>query len=168
MKLKKDNHGVTLMELIVVMLIMAILAVGTVTGYNLFNVGSAKHAAEKINTKLGYVQIENMTKSEIYSLVIEKDEAEGDYKLSILYGSSQLETTEFLKLKEGQITYQYDNLETHTVGTGDKLVISFRKDTGGIKADSLSGLTVTRIGITSSGKTYDIRLVPATGKHFIE
>lgn len=172
MRPMKNDRGFTLIELIVVMLIMAILAVGSMAGFNLLRGRGAKDAAEQIMTVLDYVQIENMTKSKTYLMRIEEEDRD-TYKLSVVVksasGVENIESTKTLSLKDGRIIF-YNNSGSAIEVTGDdRLEVSFRKDTGGVKEyDLTSHLTVTRIGVTASGRTSYIRLVTATGKHFLE
>ena len=176
----KDNRGLTLIELIVVMAILGVLMGGTTVGYNLLNSSSSKNIAERITALMSYVKVENMSKSNAYSLQITKDSGSGKYLASILSTDSDHITKviklETLDLKEGEITFE-NNLEatqyliSSVPVTGreiaDKLMISYRRDTGALQEYS-AGLTVTRIGITTSGRTSYIRLVAITGKHYME
>lgn len=177
MKSMNNDRGFTLIELIVVMVIMAILGVGSIAGYNLLSTSSTEKTAVRVMEVLDYIQMENMTKSKAYTMKITEN-ATGTYKLDILstttVGTTQTESTETLELEDGEITYRNDINETYLVSSvpvigwlvKNELVIGFRKDTGGVK--EYDGRFVTRIGITASGRSYYIRLVPATGKHYIE
>lgn len=163
----KNDRGFTLIELIVVMVIMAIMAVGGVSGYNLLNTGDAKNAAKRILITLDYVQTENMTKSKTYTMKIVTD-ATGDFYLKVFKDTIE-ESSEKFKLKNGQIAFQYygDSVQYPvSLSSSEKLEISFKKDTGGVKANLLN--TISRIRVTSSGTSCYIRLVTMTGKHFIE
>lgn len=166
----KDNRGFTLIELIVVMLIMAIVAAGSMAGYNLLYMGSARHACESIVTALDAVQMENMTKAELYFLEIAKDAATGKYILRVISqdasGDRREVSEETLKLKNGLITYEAGGV-SHTVDASAKLEVGFRKDSGGVRKNSYDEIII-RIGVASNGTTGYIRLVTATGKHFIE
>lgn len=165
----KDNRGISLIELIVVMLIMGILAVGSFSAYNLLARGHAKSATERVMALLNYVQAQNLAKSHTYTLVIKAD-ANGNYIANVVStnagGISKTELTEHLKLKGGSISFENNHGSLIDVATQD-LMISFRKDTGGIKEYS-AGNTVTRIIISSSSSSLYIRLVTATGKNYLE
>lgn len=170
----KDNRGLTLIELIVVMLIISILGAGSIMGVNLLKAGSAKRAAQRIEAALSLTQTRNMLKGSSYTMEIKQDTT-GDYILSVYYidstGVRKDESTETLNLKKGRITFENDRGEVFAVEltetTDVRLEVSFRRDTGGVKANA-SGDIVTRIGVTSSGSTRNIRLVTVTGKHYIE
>jgi prepilin-type N-terminal cleavage/methylation domain-containing protein len=175
-----NDQGFSLIELIVVMLILSTLAVGSVTGFHLLNSGSAKNAAMRINASLDLIQIENMTKNNSFTLKIYKADSSDNYQMVIVttnsLGIDSLGTPETIELRDGQIEFEYNNSGTwNMAGLGDPsnpgdpnvMTVGFRKDTGGVKADSM-GNTVTRIKITSRGTDCYIRLVTVTGKHFIE
>ncbi len=173
----KNNQGVTLIELIVVMAIAGILAGGSIVGVRMLGVGSAKRNVNRINSMLDYVQLENMTKSKTHYLVIREDD--GSYIMEVRAGAqetSPIISKEELKLVRGEITY-YDKIEekTYLVSSNPvpgreispKLEICFQKDTGGIAMNTHNEI-ITRIGVTSGGSSYSIYLVEATGKHYID
>lgn len=174
----KDNHGFTLIELIVVMVIMGIITVGSITGYQLLNKGSAQSTTERISSILDYVQLLNMKKNKNYYMLIEKKS--GVYKISVMSESVPNDRTELeeeLKLRSGgEITFQYngdlnDYLISDTPVAGrnvKKLEVCFSKDSGGFIPNGLDGGIANRIKITDSKSSYTIRLVEITGKHYIE
>lgn len=161
----KNDHGFTLIELIVVILIMSLFVVGTITGYRLLFHGNAKQASKKIINTLDLVQMENMTKNSVYSMTITQN-SEREFFLNIIRDGTTI-SSEIIKLKNGNITYETADDETVTISGSDKLEIFFRKDTGGVKENS-SNQIITRIGVKGSGNTVFIRLITTTGKHFIE
>jgi prepilin-type N-terminal cleavage/methylation domain-containing protein len=164
-KQMKNNNGFTLIELIIVILIMSLFAIGTITGYRLLFNGNAKQASKEIINTLDLVQMENMTKNSVYSMTITQN-SEREFYLNIICDGTTI-SSEALKLQNGNVTYETSDDETITITGSDKLEIIFRKDTGGVKENS-SNQIITRIGVKGSGKTEFIRLITATGKHFIE
>lgn len=170
----KDNQGFTLIELIVVILIIGVLAGGSIFGVSVLGFGSAKSSVERISAMLDYVQVENMTKSSTYYLVIEKGGS--DYYLSVVRGTDTI-STEKLKLTRGEITFQVKDDPTQYLVSDvpvegrdrrDKLEVFFTKDTGGVGENTLITEKVLQIGVSTSRSDYSIRLVEATGKHYIE
>ncbi|HWT26555.1 MAG TPA: prepilin-type N-terminal cleavage/methylation domain-containing protein [Mobilitalea sp.] len=164
----RDNRGVTLIELIVVMAIMAILAIGTTVGYNLLGFGSAESTVKRIDAMLQYVRLENMTKSETYYMMIEQ--AGEHYYLSVIEATNDVDrkviSREKLGLKKGKITYQA-GASFYSINSSSALEVGFRKDTGGIKGNS-EGQIISSIKVSATGRTCTIRLVELTGKHYIE
>lgn len=175
----RDNHGVTLIELIVVMIIMGILAGGLVFGVQRLDSGNVNSTAKCIKTVLSQVRMENMSKDKPFYLVIE--EKDQNYYVSIQIKDAEGRVSEIimkdkLDLKKGNITFYYKDdpteyylRETVLEGrqTKTRLEVSFRKDTGGLKANT-DGALVNRIKINAGGKSYSIRLVEATGKYYVE
>ncbi|MDF2538302.1 MAG: hypothetical protein K0S76_1323 [Herbinix sp.] len=177
----KDNRGFTLIELIIIMVIMGIVAVGSVVGYNILNTGSAKSTTVRISTMLDYIQLQNMTKSKTYYLVIYPDST-GKYFMRVdsvtAGGVTETELQEEpLELRiGGEITTEYSGDVTDYLlhdglvpgrNVKDKLEICFYKETGAFKPNR-EGQLVTKIGISASGRSYTLRLVELTGKHYMD
>lgn len=174
----KDDHGFTLIELIIVMVIMGIVVIGSMTGYNMLGSADARNAARRINTMLSLVQMENMTKNEEYYLLINED-VNGDYYLNVkTVSGTGTQSQEKLDLKNGEIIFQNSGdtteyLLSYSAPAGGRawsnemLEVCFRKDTGVYKNNSF-GMIVSNIKVSAAGRTYSIKLVTATGKHYIE
>lgn len=177
-----DNRGVTLVELIVVVLIMGILSGSAVIGYRSLDSGNAKATVTRISALLDFVQVENMSMDKKYNLVIEKQGTSFVAKVQyeeVVSGRIERKDLlkETLKLKEGKITYYAQVLEDeyvvdNTTTPPVTLEISYLKTSGAFRSKDLDGDGVDddikRIEITSSGRKFTIYLVTATGKHYIK
>ena len=175
-----DNRGVTLVELIVVILIMGILSGSAVIGYRSLDSGNAKATVTRISALLDYVQVENMCMDKNYYLVIEKQGT--SFTAKVQYEVSGVRTDilkETLKLKEGKITYysQDSFLENRyivddTTTPVRTLEISCLKASGAFRSKDMNGdgleEDLKRIEITSAGRQFTIYLVTETGKHYIK
>lgn len=173
----KDNRGITLIELIVVMLIMAILSIGATVSINLIGFGSSLSTAKRIKAGLEYVQLQNMSKAKSYYLVVDK--IGSSYYLSVEEEqddlSREVKSKEKLDLRNGTITFQNDDGSgtIYTVGnTAEdgsliKMEVKFSKDTGEVGQNS-KGKIIKTITTTAAGETNIIQLVQTTGKVIIK
>ncbi|HKL79080.1 MAG TPA: prepilin-type N-terminal cleavage/methylation domain-containing protein [Mobilitalea sp.] len=170
----RDNRGFTLIELIVVMLIVGVLAIGSILGVKVLGFGSTQSTVKRIDSMLNYLQIENMTRSKPFYMIIE--EADGKYFLSVQKDTIEISREE-LELVRGEITYVTKSGMTYLVheneitgrDTSKKLEITFKKDTGGVGENRATPPeTITKIIVSTNSRSYTIRLVEVTGKHYIE
>jgi hypothetical protein len=115
-----------------------------------------------------------------YYLVISKQGDSFVAKVQFEVGGIRTDVLkEKLKLKEGRITYySRDSVMEHSYIVEDSttpaitLELSFIKASGAFRSNDINGdgtdENVKRIVLTSSGRTYTVFLVTATGKHYIE
>lgn len=172
----KDNSGITLIELIVVIAIISIISVGTIIGIGILGYGNAKSAAGRIKALSDNVRIENMTKKDPYYLVIHQVNKE--YYLTIQTmkdGHRTDKMTEKLELRNGKISFQDTVGSSFIVSTepvegvsvSESLELTFKKDTGGLEEYD-TGRWVKTITVESGNSSYDVHLVVATGKAYID
>lgn len=179
MKIKtciKDNSGITLVELIVVMAIISVISVSTIIGVGILGYGNAKSAAGRIRALSDNVRIENMTKKETYYLVIHQ--VNKDYCLTIQTekdGLREDKMTKKLDLGNGRISFQDTEGIYYIVSSEpiedenvcDSLELTFKRETGGLKEYDTDKWVKT-ITVESGNKSYNIHLVAATGKAYID
>lgn len=173
----RDNRGMTLVELIIVMTIIIVISVGSLLGFGVLGYGGVKEAAGRMKSLADYVRLENMTRSEQYYLVIyhEDDNYYACVQARGNDGSSIDIRKEKLDLKKGHLYYQDsdDNrylISSYTVEdieVKDRLEITFTKDTGGLRKDP-AVKNVKFIEMAYSKGSYKIYFVEATGKTYIE
>ena len=174
----KNNQGFTLIELIVVLIIIGILGGSAMLSIRSLDAGNAQSSVKRISAMLDFVRVQNMSKTQAYYLLIEKED--DSFVAKVQYDNSGTRKdvlTEKLKLKNGTITYYSKDASpevSYTVGdynvalaTNVVLEISYNKGSGDFHVGS-DGRDIKRIVITGGDRSYTIYLVKATGKHYIE
>lgn len=176
----KNNQGLTLIELIVVMIIMGVLVGTAVVSTKSIDRGNAKATVTRIDAFLDYIYVENMSRDKNYYLVIQKQGDAYITRIQSEVGGTRTDIlAEKLKLKEGVITFtSRDASGEHLYTVNDtstpqiSLELSFAKASGAFRSSDINndGIQedIKRIVVTASGRSYTINLVTATGKHFIK
>lgn len=190
--MKKNNKGLSLVELIVVIAIMAVLVGMLALSLSILTGAQAKQAAEKISSQLNEAKTGSMsryqqtltlkyeTKNELAGFPSDGFYAEKSYldmkkdlttkevgKESRRVGSKQVQITIYYTNASG--TQSYD-LTT----TGGDVIISYDRTSGALKpitnaASSLGSDAVLQSITCKSGlKTYEIEFTPQTGKHIMK
>lgn len=163
----KNNQGVTLVELIVVIIIIGILAGGTMVGIKSLDSGNTRSTMERIDALLDYTRLLNMSKENDYKLVINQ---EGGVFQAIIQSTTESGTetvlTEKLKLKAGNITYT-SSLGSFSIAGVYSLKIGYTKNAGRIIIYPDEG-EIKSITISGGSRSYTIQLVTATGKHYLK
>lgn len=165
-KLKKDNRGLSLIELIVVVAIMGILLAGGINYLGLLSSHSAKETATKLKSAMTEARTEAMSKSQA-SLRIYEDGSEyyaeltvnGKIQSPVQIGNSRVEVT------YERVATVEENLPV------DGLVIEFDRDTGAFKpVDVLEGKNVycRKIIVTAGSRSYILSCERLTGKVIVE
>ncbi len=186
MEKKLNQRGFTLVEMIITIAIMAIIATVTVGATGYINSGKTKKASNKLNSKLTFIQTETMTKKGDTNLYIYKksdgiyictvNASSGDFtsrtELDTYLGSHDIES----KLCDSKVT-----LTGETTGgaaatplelnENNMLKIGYSKSTGAFTYSNNGSTSAAEFynRIEMSGKqTFHIRMIQATGKHYIE
>lgn len=163
-----NNNGLTLMELIVVIAIMAVLVASTVAGIGLLSSGDAKKASKNIRSVLSEVRTETLSIQADWEAKLYNDD--GTYKISIYRDDEEYETADL----GYRIEIFYGDAK-EAIDDGDALIISFRQSSGAVKEISIikNGLEETpielensefKITVSKSGSDYVLTLWKDTGK----
>lgn len=162
--MKQDNRGLSLVELIVVIALLAVISTAgvNITGY--LNGKQARECAYKIDTALANVRIETMSKStgndDVY-LTLQKENGEfygifsvkGDIRKERL-GSNKVSIT----------AYDMDDIE-YVLEEGREITFYFDRATGALKKDKIR---YKRIQVTQGNVVYEVSIEPTTGKFSYE
>ena len=177
----KNNRGVTLVEVIVIVAILGIVSGGIAFSYGLVNSANAEKASQSISGALEKVKLETMSKSKQSYLVLYKSSVES-YEGYYIASTTDLSTFVQEPDKHTKIANQRMFIEvTLTDGVVLKVettpvYLSFDRSTGAF-IDCLSGSDVSAletknppasIKVYGNGKERVITCITTTGKHYIE
>jgi len=170
------NKGFSLVELIVVIALIAIAAGAITTSMRSLYSFHVKQCASNIDAMLSKCKVGAMSKAgDVYLRLYSG--SDGIY--CQYYEADVVVSNEKIAKDKVAISYISSNGDTvHTIGT-EGLYISFDRTTGGLltlgEAADLGGTTASdatyysmAITVASGEKNLTVRLVPTTGKHFIE
>lgn len=163
MQKTKDNRGLTLIELIVVIAIMAVVMGMGLIGLNLIASGNVRSCANELKTSIGHVRITTMGKTNT-SLKIYQG-TDGYYKQEIVtQGDGTITNEEPIKIGKSTVGLTYETKDG-TSGTIDStgIVFTFNRENGKEATPYYNLITVTGGGYTSK-----VVIVPATGKVYLE
>lgn len=180
MRQKGENGGYSLVELIVVIAIMAVLLGITTYSATLISGKEAKRCANNISTALDKTKSYSLVKSgtaDVY-LLIKKDASErlvAEYYFpeKPLSSEYKLHSSELLGKKSCEVGCRVNGHDFSIEGDTE-LRIFYNRITGAFKdAVVMSGGSEAERGICSAitvkrGKTYQLDLISATGKHTIQ
>lgn len=168
---QKSNSGVTLLE---VMLVIALLAIAVgFAGISISLVYSrdAQKAAKLINSAMEETRMKNLTYEGNYSLEIDIN----NHSYQIIHtipGTG----TEIIAQKNlpSRTTLAFQSKGTDNISGYAKLCIEFDKSTGKVSMVSEDGLTPAKVEVVKAcaanpeGKEAAVVLIVGTGKHYVE
>lgn len=161
--MRKDNHGFTVIEVLVVIAILVILTTSlgiSITSVSRANVNSVTKTVDAQMKKLRFT---TLSKENDYSLFIYKRGRNNYYEIA----PTNTELTNLdkgIKLGKSGLKIQYSvvgNDTLKTVGGSDYIEIAYNRSNGTFKKD------YNKIQFASGEKTKKIILVTSTGRHFI-
>lgn len=167
---KHKNSGFSVIELLAVVVIMAILATGTITIVLSVSSYRAKQAAEEISATMSETRVQALSKTSAWMEI--RQETDGTYMIGTSYaGDTRLANSYTISYtKEGDATEV-------PIQTSNPLVLTYDRSTGGF-ADikikdpggnlSGTGTYCDSITVRKGSKAFVIRLYKESGKHKFE
>lgn len=173
----KDNSGLSLIEMIIVLCIAAILLTGAAIGVRSLHYADANYCAKEINSTLYALRTQTLSQGDLHHyLVIEWDDLSQEYYLSIATSSgialdSSNWTTDALSISNRKklasesitISYSMDGTVYNNIrGTDSVILISYKPDSGSFES------SYKQIQVISESKTSTIFMVANTGNHYMK
>lgn len=164
-KIWKQNKGVTLVEVLIVIAILAIMTGAAGISISLLYSRNAEKCAKTVNTMLETARMNSLAKSGTYYFALDTE----DHECRIEPGVESKELPE-------RVNITLESEGSYDLSVNTEIEIEFDKSTGKVKAlraDSvpvdIKTVSVIRIhAVNTQGKMATVVLVTATGKHFVE
>ncbi|WP_455716469.1 type II secretion system protein [Anaerosporobacter sp.] len=160
--MRKDNHGFTMIEVLVVIAILVILTTGISLGLNSVVSANVNKATKTIDAQMKKLRFTTLSREDNYSLFIYKKGGTNYYEIAPSSTAvNKLKDGTKLGKKEMKIQYVADGI-MQTVGDDNKYIkITYNR------SDGTFNCNYTKIEFIAGGKNKQILLVNATGRHFI-
>ena len=168
--MNKNNKGVTLVELMVVIAIMVVLAGTSLVGFRMISTRPAKECADRLKIALTSDRTTAMGKfnTEVYLYAEENGTI---FLEENIYNTATDITKKTSRVGDSDVTVTYSidgtdpaNPLPMVAGGGGGLKLSFNRSTGGLKDYSGD----VKIKCSKSGKSYLVTIYSITGKIVIE
>jgi type II secretory pathway pseudopilin PulG len=163
--MRRDNRGISLVEIVVVLAIMAVAGGAMLIGIGMISGKPAQKCAQKIVYSLERHRTTAMGKVDAsYTL---KAEANGIYLYEYIKSSDAAGTTNVMPVGEKTVTVTYTCGGVVKDLASEPLTLQFERGSGGFVKQS-DGSYCTEIKVSKAGVEYVIELVPLTGKVHIK
>ncbi len=168
--MKNNNKGFSLVELLVVVAILSVLAVGTTLSYRAVRSADVRKAASTFEEMMKSVRTECMGKAETHYLYVYK-ESDGYYyvisstKSSSLTQIKSMSGVQKLCAKSIDISCETES-GSDSITTGTYVTIYFEKGTGKVKysCNGTDGGNLTGVVVKRGSKTSNVIVAYETGK----
>ncbi|MBE5884206.1 MAG: type II secretion system protein [Lachnospiraceae bacterium] len=165
--MKKDNRGLSLVEVVIVITILAVLGSLMTVGIGAAVSKSADECAEKIATTLNGARISTMGKQAVQVKIYQKDDS--IYADEVITDSAGNVTTKtnVVGKKGVEVQFMLRGGSYQDIGNeSNPLQLSFSRTSGGFHKTTVGGVTdyCTGIQVSKGTKTKTIDLAYLTGK----
>lgn len=164
----KLNTGMTLVELLVALAILAIMTTVAVIGIGILSSGDSKKASGALRNALGEVRTSTLSIESSWEAVIRNND--GKFEVAILKDGSETEVYE-LGTRIDITFFDSKTAAENTLDNGDELVVTFNKSSGSVNKlmykgseFTMEGSSLTFLVNSSSKGEYEVVLWYATGK----
>lgn len=167
-RIEKLNSGMTLVELLVALAILAIMTTLAVFGIGMLSSGDSKKASGALRNALSEVRTSTLSIESSWEAVIRNND--GEFEVAILKDGSENDVYELGK----RIDITFFDSKTgaeNTLNNGEELVVSFNKSSGSVNKllykgseFAMEGSSLTFLVNSSSKGEYEVVLWYATGK----
>ena len=164
----KDNKGMSLIELIVVLAISAVLV--SITGVSISVLGSSnmKATGRLINQKMAATRLTAMSRSGQYAVQFRKDGGKTYIETLKRASSSTAWTVSSKEEVDKRLTIKYTAGGTTREVDSNRVIFCFKKGSGGLyNCTNISGDDLgkpSKITVVKGDRTYDIQVSAVTGK----
>lgn len=166
--MRDNNWGMSFIEVIIVLIIIAILSTGSIAIYKSLGYANTKKAAKHINDSLSIARIDTISRRGIQYLYIYQIDGRLYSKLSTeeglrdgvngeLTGAEGIEFSHNITLK-----YKTDTGISHELGDNENICISFVKASGAFTS------YYSEIILESGNNTSIITCIKETGRHWVD
>lgn len=164
-RVQKDNDGVTLVEVLIVVAILSIAVGMAGVSVSLLYSRDSEHAAKTINTTLEKCRMNSLSREGDFTFELDTEQQE-----CVIMPDNDTEDL------PARVTYSLESEGGYDFSTNKVIEIEFDKSTGrvsGLKADGV-GVDIKNVNlirmnaVNLSGKRASVVLVVATGKHYVE
>lgn len=161
--MRKDNRGISLVEIIMVLALMTVVAGALMYGIGLISGKPAQKCANKIVFSLERHRTTAMGKAEGTSYTLKQDAGKEVMLVEKIKEANGTVKETTIPIGENTVEVTYNCGGTVTPLVGNPLVLEFERGSGAFKPQS-GGDYCTEIVVSKAGKVYTIELVPLTGK----
>lgn len=170
-----NNKGVSFVEIIIVIAILSVLGVSAFGGIRYINYGNKKNCAYTINAALDKIRLENMSKAEKASLYIYRSGNGYFMRVSAAVPMDAHLDDTGSQLGNDRFVISYETtarpgtkVEVGDYASGKYLKLSFDKGTGELNSNGTDYYNNIYISDRDGTVQYTIRLIQASGKHFVQ